>query len=198
MKFILFSLIIAFGIGLLCDVPLLYAQGNAVQVYKPIVEIPRLDPNTQSAEEYVRALFYLSISLAAILAFVKILFGGVKWMLSDVVTDKQSAKKDIWGAILGLLIVLAAVLVLDTINPNLTQFNILGNAPALTPFTTDTRSHDDIREEQRTANPVVGSNFSGQYGSPEHIAFVKKCRGDGGWPVLSATSDRIVECRFSE
>jgi len=99
--------------------------------YVPMVTLPRLDANAQSTEQYVRALFLLSIAAAAILAFIKIIFGGVKWMLSDVITDKQSARNDIKGAIFGLLIVLAAVVVLDTINPQLTMLNILSNAPAL-------------------------------------------------------------------
>ncbi len=102
------------------------AQSDSV--YKPLVEIPGLDADSQSTGEYVEALYILSITVAAFLAVVKIIFGGVKWMLSDVVTDKSAAKKDIWGAIIGLLIVLSAVLILNTINPNLTQLDFLQNA----------------------------------------------------------------------
>jgi hypothetical protein len=53
------------------------------------------------------------------MAVVKIIFAGVKYMLSDLVTSKEAAKKDIRGALIGLLIVLGAVLILNTINPQL-------------------------------------------------------------------------------
>jgi hypothetical protein len=59
-----------------------------------------------------------------VLAVLKITIAGVKYMLSDVVTSKESAKKDIQGALFGLLIVLAAVIILNTINPSLSRFAI--------------------------------------------------------------------------
>ncbi len=106
-------------------------SAQSTSVYKPLVQIPGLDANSQSTSQYVEALYILSITVAAFLAVVKIIFGGVKWMLSDVVTDKSAAKKDIWGAIIGLLIVLSAVLILNTINPQLKELNFLQNAPGV-------------------------------------------------------------------
>jgi hypothetical protein len=99
MKFLLFSVVLILGLGFI-------GAGDALAQlhYEPLVELPRLDPNTQSTEQYVNALYLLAITIAALLAVVKIIFGGVKWMLSDVVTDKSAAKKDIRGALLGLLI----------------------------------------------------------------------------------------------
>lgn len=73
---------------------------------------------------YINAVYAMFISVAALLAVVKVIVAGVKYMFSDVVTQKSAAKKDIQGALLGLLIVLAAVLILTVINPNLTNFNL--------------------------------------------------------------------------
>ena len=85
------------------------------QGYTPIVGIPGMANNDSlSTEGYVQALYKLSITAACLIALVKIVWAGVKWTLSDVVTDKGSAKKDIWGALVGLLIILSAVLVLNT------------------------------------------------------------------------------------
>lgn len=96
-----------------------YAQAQ----YVPLVEgIPGVEEGNM--EQYINALLVLAISIGALLAVIKIIFGGVKYMLSDVITDKGDAKKDIRGALLGLLIVLAAVLVLNTINPQLTNFEL--------------------------------------------------------------------------
>ena len=104
----------------------------SAQGYTPIVGIPGMaDNNSLSTEGYVQALYKLSITAACLIALVKIIWAGVKWTLSDVVTDKGSAKKDIWSALFGLLIILCAVLVLNTINPNLTKLNIFGDAPSL-------------------------------------------------------------------
>lgn len=125
MKFFLFFAVCIIGLGLFG------APALAQLTYEPIVQIPRLTPNTQNTEQYVNALYLLAITLAAFLAVVKIIFGGVKWMLSDVVTDKSAAKKDIKGALLGLLIVLTAVLILNTINKDLTNLDILGDSTAL-------------------------------------------------------------------
>lgn len=46
-------------------------------------------------------------------------------MFSDIVTTKADAKKDIQGALLGLLLIISAVLVLSTINSDLTNFDIM-------------------------------------------------------------------------
>ncbi len=91
--------------------------------YTPIVGIPGVDPNADFGA-YINALYALSISIAALLAVIKIIIAGVKWMLTDVVTSKEEAKKDIWGATLGLLVVISAVLVLRVINPQLVETSV--------------------------------------------------------------------------
>lgn len=98
------------------------AEGDFV----PLVGIPGLKTGTTpSLTGYLNALYIASISIAAFLAVIKIIFAGVKYMLTDVVTTKGDAKKDIKGALLGLLIVIGAVLILNTINPNLTYLDVL-------------------------------------------------------------------------
>ena len=74
-----------------------------------------------SFNEYINLLYKMSISIAALLAVVKIIIAGAKYMLSDVVTQKSDAKKDIKGALLGLLLIIGAVIILNTINPALTD-----------------------------------------------------------------------------
>ena len=110
---------------------LISAQVNPVSptAYQPLVGIPGLENGAQDLNTYINQLYFLSISLAALLAVIKIILGGVQWMLTDIVTNKADAKKDIWGAILGLLVILSAVLLLETINPQLTNLNVLQGAP---------------------------------------------------------------------
>ena len=86
-----------------------------------LVDIPVAD--SSSFGGYINALYLLAISIAAVLAVIKLIIAGVKYMLSDVVTNKASAKADIKGALLGLLLILAAVLILEVINPSIGDNN---------------------------------------------------------------------------
>lgn len=91
--------------------------------YTPLVGIPGVNPNT-NFDGYINALYTFSITIAALLAVIKIIIAGVKWMMTDVVTTKGEAKKDIQGALIGLLIVLAAVLILTVVNPETANVNL--------------------------------------------------------------------------
>ena len=92
--------------------------------FSPLVGIPGVDPNADF-NTYINVLYALSISIAALLAVIKIIIAGIKYMLSDVVTSKAEAKSDIQGALIGLLIVISAVLILTVINPQLVQTSLI-------------------------------------------------------------------------
>ena len=69
-------------------------------------------------------LFTIAIGVAAILAIIMLTIGGYKYMTSDSVFSMGSARENITNAIVGILIVLTAVLILKTINPDIVQFNL--------------------------------------------------------------------------
>ncbi|MES2966900.1 MAG: hypothetical protein V4668_03870 [Patescibacteria group bacterium] len=93
--------------------------------FQTIVGIPGIPTVTSEGglNAYINALYRLSISIAALLAVIKIVAAGAKYMLSDIITHKEDAKKDIQGALIGLLIVIAAVIILNTVNSDLTEVN---------------------------------------------------------------------------
>ena len=95
------------------------AFGQTDLQYSPLLQTGL--GNEGNFSEFINNLYFLSIGLAALLAVIKITIAGVKWMLSDVVTDKSQAKKDIQGSLVGLLVIISAVLVLNIINPKLTN-----------------------------------------------------------------------------
>jgi len=102
--------------------------------FEPFQTLPGLqNAGSLTTQQYINALYVIAIAAASILAVFKLMWAGVQYMLSDVVTSKQKAKGDIQGALLGLLIILAAVTILNTINPNLTQINFLRNAAPVNP-----------------------------------------------------------------
>ncbi len=120
---------------LLCLLLILLPLTTLAQEFVPLVGIPFVDTNSvDSLGDYANAFYIAAISLGAVIAVLKIIFAGVKYMLSDVITDKSAAKADIKGALLGLILIIGAVLLLNTISPNITSlqaFNL--NRLSITP-----------------------------------------------------------------
>jgi hypothetical protein len=96
--------------------------------YVPLVALPAIAGSGQGLGAYFNQLYMATVAIGAILAFLKIAFAGAKYSMSGIVTDKESAKHDIQGALLGLAILLIPFIVLNTIYPNLTKLDILQNA----------------------------------------------------------------------
>ncbi len=94
----------------------------------------------------------LTISIGAFIGVIKLSIAGVKYAMSDVVTDKSSAKKDIMGVFLGLAILLVPFIVLKQINPDLVNLELLKNAGKL-----DTSGESQtIRETRAIYNMGTG------------------------------------------
>lgn len=94
-------------------------------------------PGTNTASNfttYLQALFPFLLSIAAGLAFVMIVIGGIFYMTSAgnpaAVGD---AKKRIQAALIGLLIAASSYLIINAINPNLLTLDFSGS---ITPITT--------------------------------------------------------------
>ncbi len=70
--------------------------------------------------DYIEYIFYLAIAISGLLAFGALIFGGVKWLTSAGNPASMSDAKDqIFAGILGLVILLASWLFLNTLNPQL-------------------------------------------------------------------------------
>jgi len=67
--------------------------------------------------------------LVGIIGLGALVYGGLTYMLSGTVTSKEVAKKQIWGAIAGLILALSAYLILNTINPDLVRFRLPETEP---------------------------------------------------------------------
>ena len=74
--------------------------------------------------DYVPIVFNLSIGIAAILAVVMIIMGGLQYMSTDAIQGKSDGKNRITAALLGLGLALAAYVILWQINPNLVRFEL--------------------------------------------------------------------------
>lgn len=106
--------------------------------YIELVGVPRIGVDTgpiESTQDYINVLLNLSIGLAAFIAVVKLVLAGVKYALSEIVTDKGDAKEDIKSAIIGLLIIIGSVTILNEINPKLSVLSFVDDieTPVLPP-----------------------------------------------------------------
>ena len=93
--------------------------------YVRLVGLPFEQANNQDINEFIKALYRLAIGVAATLAVLRLILAGAQYMFTDVVTTKADAKKNVQNSLVGLLVVLAAVLILNTINPQLTNLEAL-------------------------------------------------------------------------
>ncbi len=118
-----------------------------------IVPIPGAnDPNDIAG--YVKALFTYAVGLGALLAMVMIVIGALQYTLSEAVTNKEDARDRIKQAIWGLILLLASVLILRTINPDIVKLeNIFLKTATLSPSPT-------VNSPTANTNPP-GENFCG-------------------------------------
>lgn len=124
--------------------------------YIPLVGIPGLnDAGNMTTGNYVNALYILSISIAAFLAVARLIFAGVKYIATDIVPGKEEAKKDIKNALIGLLVVIGAVLILNTINPQLTNLDALDDLEEVRVPIKDIRVVADAGDGTTTENPTT-------------------------------------------
>lgn len=149
MKYLIFSFLLL--------IPVISLAANTV--YEPLVGLPGVDEGADF-NTYVNSIYALSITIAALLAVIKIVIAGVKWMLTDVVTSKEEAKKDIKGALFGLLIVLAAVLIISVINKDILEVDLTFEpvpAPAQTLNTTTNAGANAATQAGTTVGGATGS-----------------------------------------
>lgn len=106
--------------------PLAFAQA---QGFVPLAGIPGFTQGAlpKTLADYVNVLFRVAIGVGALIAVIKITIAGIKYMGNDSFFTKEEAKKDIRGALFGLIIILSTVVVLSLINTQLLNIDALQN-----------------------------------------------------------------------
>lgn len=88
-------------------------------------EIGGLKPTTTETllPDYIKYIFNLSLLIIGIIVFISLLFGGFLYLTSfGNPTNLSNAKDRMFGAIIGLVLLLTSWLILNAINPQLTVF----------------------------------------------------------------------------
>jgi hypothetical protein len=90
------------------------------------------DINDDQGLAQIVAWFYaLLVGLSGLAAFIMIVWGGIQWMTSSGDPTRTSEAKDrIQKALLGLLLVLASFLILQTINPEFNTLRVPSTSPS--------------------------------------------------------------------
>lgn len=78
---------------------------------------------------FLNKAFELAIAIGAILAVLRILYGGMLYMGTDTFGKKSKAKEILQDAVLGLLLLLGTYIILEQINPEILNLNI--NPPSV-------------------------------------------------------------------
>jgi hypothetical protein len=94
-----------------------------------------------SLSTYLPGMFKFAIGIAAVMAFVMITFGGIMYMTSDAISGKAQGREYVTNAVYGLLLVIGAWVILNTINPQILKFDLNLQKPSIqsaTPTVTST------------------------------------------------------------
>ena len=95
---------------------------NGVCLLQP--DIVEGQTQESSLGHYLSLLFKTLIGLAGGISVLIIVVSGLQYILSEVPGIKTSAKNRISEALIGLILALAAYLILYTINPDLVNLNL--------------------------------------------------------------------------
>lgn len=113
---------------------------------------------------YLNQLIRMTIAFSAVLAVLFIVIGGFIYVTTAASNKKEDAKDMIFRSIIGLLLAIASVLILQTINPNL--LDLRGLRPVsveVTPPSGDIGDDSDVRYVYSyTYREVCGEDDNGE------------------------------------
>lgn len=153
--------------------------------YTPLAKLPGFEGSFDTKPspsnpcpfgKYINVLIKLFIGIAAVLAMVMIIIGGIQYMTSDLISSKEAGKKMILNAVLGLILALGSWAILNTLNPQLLKA-CLGNLPEAK-ITIDNETELDAWNKYSNLSSKSNSCKEGYvnvktYGNPQYINVCK-------------------------
>lgn len=94
--------------------------------FEETLGVPALGPfDPANGLEFLGWLFFAAMAITAVLALTMIVVAGVQYIAGGMASSQLSkAKQRMQNSFLGLVLALASILILFTINPNLTQLQL--------------------------------------------------------------------------
>ena len=111
-------------IGFSISITSVWAQDNSNSVVLLQPDIVGGQKQEANLGHYLSLLFKTLIGLVGGISVLCIVIGGLQYILSEVPGVKTSGKQKISQALIGLVLALAAYLILYTINPDLVNLNL--------------------------------------------------------------------------
>lgn len=126
--------------------------------YTPLEPLPgQTDSTISTAQEfgrYLNLMFSLFIIIGGMFAVMTFVWGGITYMVSDIVDKKDFARKQMQRSIWGILILLGSYILLYTINPELIRLDRFNpttiNRPGSQPVTPSTSGRTTTATPQPT------------------------------------------------
>lgn len=149
-----------------------WSESESWDQYTPLAPLPGTtnEEGTTDIQTYLPGVFKLAIGIAGVLAVLMIIIGGVEYITTDAIQGKSEGKARIQNALWGLVLVLVSWILLYTINPKLTVFNL--NVETTTSTNQDggqTSENDDYSGDESATGDTVGNDAgdSGDETAPE-------------------------------
>lgn len=136
------------------------------------VEMPLGNQTTaNNLGQYIRAIFIFGLGLVALTALFALIFGGINYILSAGSSSRQTtAKQWIWGAISGLALLICSYLLLATINPQLTSFDLKLNSVSTSG--SEQQASGTTSEPYKLEMPLGGSDQAKTPGEYTRLFFI--------------------------
>jgi len=101
-----------------------HEEGHLLQLEYPTIDIPGFEPTTLRLDIglnlFLAWLYYFIVSIAGLVAFLMLVWGGFGYLTSAGNPGKIGEAKDrMTSAIVGLIIIFTSFIILQTINPDL-------------------------------------------------------------------------------
>ncbi len=145
-------------------------QGDNNAGYCLLAPLPGVgDPNTGYLDvnsgigNYINMIIKLVMGIIGVLSVLMIVIGGIEYMSTVNLGEKEGARNRITSALFGLLLTLSAYILLYTINPNLV--NLVIRVPGGTIMASQAPGEDGLSVNEKvapTGNYTVATNDSGQ------------------------------------
>ena len=145
-----------FGLSFLILVSGFYISSAADGVpYSLLQPLPGVGQQVSTFSEYIKNIIPFILSLAAVLAVVMIVIGGIQYAISEAIDSKADARDRITQAIFGLLLALLSYLILWTINPQLVNLQL--DIKSLNQNTTTTQPQQQTTQQPQQNIIIPGS-----------------------------------------
>ncbi len=151
------------------------------EIYCLLAPLGKFDRiSTDNFGSYVNTLISVVVGLAAVMAVVMIVLGGIQWMSTDSISGHSEGKDRIQNALFGLILLLGAYAILNTINPDLVNLNI-SISKATIEVSADEKlfGRTEIPSSVKLGYTIAGSSFSSPAPSAGVADFSNHLKNDG-------------------